>query len=1173
MSRSLGGRFVELDIPLKLKSLSRFLVSVLVMIFMIACGTESDIYPTPRVGPSPTIAKTAGESQNGISIQKTASDMASIEDSGTPITALIGILEPNPLGFLDSRPDDFYVQTLTIPDFSKIDLNWLGEGFTRVVGLPGAIPADYPVYVVSPNTASATLTKANVDGSFNAEIVAPPGSWVIVKYDPTGGDWLHPRILEDIRPSPVNAAIGAMAQVPFDAPSGNGIPFVVSGTTPDHLDFTLRGLMQGTLEPGGSVALNGDAMVYADDSAASFLSGERLEFHAQLTPFANSAGQPRIMANQFFSTIFTPTGLPIEHWGGPPLNGGLLQTEGLRSIEGSSSLTAAFNFTLEISDGIEDGIYTVWLDAGSNISIGSLGGPRPHVNPFMTNHAFALPPFGINFTKPSRLMWTLLTDVPSATGDRGTIAMEDAANFQIANRIVTQGRDYVIPRVSKDTGQSISYRLEPYLPMIAHGDRYIPNVPTVAFKFPSGSLTVRVTRPGGVVDILGPAPFKTAAMRTPASSGGILLDNGGGHLADVFQLSTASEAFDYQFMNYGKHTIEMTGTAEDIYGNTYEGGGTYTVFVAEPLDIEPATLPMTPFEVGDVLNPSLTLLPGVPAQVEVKATLFIESDSTKKIEQLVAGTANRFGVFTPPLEASEIGMMGPGELLVETTASYTDPDGVLWMGSTRWGQVVAPVDTTMLAHGRRGRDNTPVTDVKLWFNSPHIPGDSSHINLPFATGDVIWQTDDDASRVIITAQDTEGLITDAIRTWDSDGNYVARGEHSQPTPTLDQRANNGELPLTFATKSTINPALIPEEIVSYGYWYAGIQRPGERVREIISDDDVGTAYWRFGEMYALQPGMGNQGDLPNDFKFQFGGAVFRDTTRDLNRYGIYGSLWVQLPDEDPTGSRVFPPFRGVNGGPDGGPIMTIGGEEINAFVVPLAVRPGTILESGQTFSFSAHLAPTLGGSVEVVVSGPNGITNTFSGRANTIGYYYDPDQDFIIETPGLYHVKVTATFDSPTSAGPMTSPFPTGTVLGAVQDGFYIYVVPRGSLPLKTTHPKWSVLDEVSVDEIRDVAILVGAPKKESGTVYFTIGMPGHLLDTGFVDLVDGWARVLYEPLVLKKKFPNIDISGRISNKPGLADTVWINVLVETSGGEFYARQFTLQGPDLIVPIIDGEQR
>jgi hypothetical protein len=370
----------------------------------------------------------------------------------------------------------------------------------------------------------------------------------------------------------------------------------------------------------------------------------------------------------------------------------------------------------------------------------------------------------------------------------------------------------------------------------------------------------------------------------------------------------------------------------------------------------------------------------------------------------------------------------------------------------------------------------------------------------------------------------------------------------------------------------MNPALVPEDIVSYGYWYGGIQRPGERVREIISDDDNGTGYWRFGEMYALQPGMGSRGDLPNDFKFQFGGAVFRDTTRDLNRYGIYASLWVELAYDDPIGSRVFPPFQGINGGPNGGPILTLAGDEIDAFVVPLAVRPGTILEVGDTFSFSAQLAPTLPGKVDVTISGPDGFTTTFSGRANAIGYYYDPSQDFSITTSGLYHVSVTATFDSPTSAGPMNEPFPTGTVLGAVEGGFDIYAVLRDSPSLKTAHPQWSTLDETDPG-VQDVTLLVGAPEEQQGKVHFTIGMPGHLLDSGAVDMIDGWTGIVYEPLALRKIFPNIDIEGRVEHASGLADTVWINMLLEADNGGFYARQATLQGPDLLIPLLEGEHR
>ena len=135
-----------------------------------------------------------------------------------------------------------------------------------------------------------------------------------------------------------------------------------------------------------------------------------------------------------------------------------------------------------------------------------------------------------------------------------------------------------------------------------------------------------------------------------------------------------------------------------------------------------------------------------------------------------------------------------------------------------------------------------------------------------------------------------------------------------------------------------------------------------------------------------------------------------------------------------------------------------------------------------------------------------------------------------------------------------------------------VYVVPRNSPPLKTIHPRWSVLDEVN-QGVQDVILIVGSPEEQQGEVHFTIGMPGHLLDSGTVDLTDGWARIVYEPLALRKIFPNIDISGRLSDVSGLADTVWINVLLEADSGGFYARQFTLQGPDLLIPLLEGERR
>ncbi|TMA35805.1 MAG: hypothetical protein E6J79_14350 [Deltaproteobacteria bacterium] len=118
-------------------------------------------------------------------------------------------------------------------------------------------------------------------------------------------------------------------------------------------------------------------------------------------------------------------------------------------------------------------------------------------------------------------------------------------------------------------------------------------------------------------------------------------------------------------------------------------------------------------------------------------------------------------------------------------------------------------------------------------------------------------------------------------------------------------------------------------------------------------------------------------------------------------YGIYASLWMHLPDDESGETYVFPPFEGANGGPFDGPLLTLQGQAIDGFVVPLAVRPGTILEVGDTFSFAAELAPTLPAAVSVVVTGPEG--HTVTGRANPVGYFYDPAQDFTVNTPGVYH--------------------------------------------------------------------------------------------------------------------------------------------------------------------------
>ena len=106
---------------------------------------------------------------------------------------------------------------------------------------------------------------------------------------------------------------------------------------------------------------------------------------------------------------------------------------------------------------------------------------------------------------------------------------------------------------------------------------------------------------------------------------------------------------------------------------------------------------------------------------------------------------------------------------------------------------------------------------------------------------------------------------------------TATGGHRKvvTTPGFQARLGIGEAPLFISTKSGVEPAVTPEDIDMWGYWYGSSERPDVRVREILSEDGMGTAYWRFSDTYAYQIGEPADGDKPGDIKWEFGGAVLR----------------------------------------------------------------------------------------------------------------------------------------------------------------------------------------------------------------------------------------------------------------------------------------------------------
>ena len=623
----------------------------------------------------------------------------------------------------------------------------------------------------------------------------------------------------------------------------------------------------------------------------------------------------------------------------------------------------------------------------------------------------------------------------------------------------------------------------------------------------------------------------------------------------MLQLTTLSDSYSYKFEEYGRYTISVSGSVSDVWGEDYPFSGSFEVWAAETLDLETASLPGTPFQVGDRLPAVVNIYPGVPADVEMSLELF-PIDGSAKLEESVTGTANRFGYFHGAGEAFDLNE--PGEYLVRVRATYTDEDGRLWMGTRRWGSGIASASPTLIAHGRRGEDSGETDELLAWFSRTAICVEAGphHMNFPYQSGDIIWATDDDSVQMRVTFQDTTGQVADLVE---------ARADQSsfdRPREMFPEWRSIGEVPLTITTSSGLEATLALEAIDQWGYAYRAVERPGVRVREMVGTDTTKSPYWRFGDMYLAQRGMGIEGDRPNDIKWQFAAAIFKRPDLGIGEVAIYGSLWVELPDDDPIGSRVFPAFQGAAGGPTGGPIMTLKGEEIDLFLMPTAVRPGAILEVGDRFVFAGQVGPPLDSKVTVRVTGPDGQVRSVSGQANLVGYFFDTAGGFMVEEPGLWTVEVEVLHDGLTSAGPVEPPYPTGGVLGSATGRYQFYVVPKESGQLDLGLPGLSFAARAPVSFF---------PRVPDGWTdvegVYTISMPGFVLEEGSLTRSAGAMGLVYDPARLNRDFPNIDLAPRHGFDGGLADEVFVSVLLsgnDASGERRHAAKLlTLVGEDI----------
>ena len=1056
-------------------------------------------------------------------------------------------------------------RALSPPDADAIRVDYdAGSGQARLTAATWAVPARAMLVVANLELGDAKLLRADASGAFETQIAAFPGTHIMVKQDSTGEvirmDWGDSGIFEqDSIQSP-----GILLRVPQLTPQEIVNGFTVAGgarVTDSGPAWVFAGsISEINLQPGDAFSVAGRITVLSD---AASLEKATLSYSGQLLGDEN--GHQIGPAGEFLSNLLTPTGLPIERSSAKdplaifPQD---CERQPLPWQLQNGHLVADYSCQVQVSGDAPAGTYAIWLtlntpeDARQQLQDAQQDELFRWGRDLGQNNSIALATVSVDAAAPMRLTTTLLADLLQEGTRGGVLAREDTERMAIGSRIITE-HSPVVPRTDA-FGDPWRHRLDPYALLLGITDRAPPAVPFITFDFTRSELEITVERPDGMTDVLGPAPLAGYGIKTPALPGGNKIAGGGGHIGEIPQLLGHRDTFSYQFPLDGDYVVRLQGYITDANGKPFEITGTYDVTVANSLDIETTLLPGTPFEVGDSLPIGLQVFPGVPADINLMVT-HVDPANTVTTQQF-AGKANADGWWDG--DGQSFLFDSAGEYLLRVEARYLHDDAALWAGRMKYGGVVATPDGPMKARGVRGSDSVEAISPPWGFGRDFPP--DGHLQLPYFPGDILWGM--------------EGPEKDRVTENTSEDHFLTHGPGDSVNLVLSMHAVDENHPLVARALGTVarfddyhdllQAGQLPiwttpkrdqptggswgweshpeEEVSLLTYGYASAQRPGVRVRETVGGEMYGpSSYWRFQDAYHMQSGNSPfDGDQPGDFKFLYGGVVIRDLAAQTGVFAIYSSGWVLTHDDDPLGSRFMPPFQGNAGGPNGGPLFTVHGHEIDMFFLPLGVRPGAVLEVGDLFRMAGPIMPTLPSMVEYTVTAPDGTTLAFDGRANTVGYFYDPAADFVLDQPGLWTVDLTVTHDGMTSAGPVGEPYPSGGPLTPDGNTFTFVVIDNETQPLYLSTDLARIKPSQWYTGTQNARFEALLPQGWGGkTGRATVTMPGIVLIERDIPIENGVLRWTLNGKEMNQRVNNFDYSH------GLADTITVTYYAEEQSG------------------------
>jgi hypothetical protein len=911
-----------------------------------------------------------------------------------------------------------------------------------------------------------------------------------------------------------------------DFPSGRGdvlvatsneLPFSSPGYT-NYGDWYAEAVVSPVAwQPGSALAVSTKLRVTEAHLAALGLAGFKADgFCLLLTAERtfDADGRIRLTSDERMSTLLTPTGIAIE--GGiqgaatnrfgygfrTPVDEYVTKTLAQAQKLPSGEYETAFVVSTALPASLPPGIYRIRLDYGITVKTNrfNLNGEAFARRPFFKgtpteSHVYSppIPASGTHISGRSvdasqivpRLPWVLLGDYNS-NGCKGVVADEDTPYFGLSSRNLIQD-ELVLARYAADNKTVISYSLEPQLPTDTIELR--SNIP---WDFAKGELSVQVSDPDGKTTNLGTAPFAGNRGQWP---------------------TTKNAAFTaWKPSKYGYYTVKATGWLADIWGRRYEGGGTYHFWIAKRMTLATATFQGFAFPVGARYGRDLGFAPAVPADVEVTATLYVNSNVNDTRSITFKGKASPAGIYGTAQGAQQLPLDAPGEYHARILARYTDQDGHLWICPMRHAGVVYAADTPIIARGKKLTIKDKMVDrgetqFEGWVESADI-SHLAHINYPFQSGDVL-----------LIASDQKGANKiEPVLTWELKTN---------PAPYDSRVQGIGLTNLQLKTSNGYSPHLFPEYITDWAYYYAGAPRPGFMSRFLVAEDGTRAPYWPVSpNAFGGQINASSNGDVPGDIYRLIGGVVLRKKD-EAPAYAGYLSSAFLLPRWT-CNNRVIAAGSEDLMGPDWkrGRLFLVG------------TRPGMVYETGTVFAAAMQIDPVLPATVKVMLTYPDGRQVTTEGTGDSFGSCVGKDR-WTLDMPGVYRIWLEADWQGY-----------KGYMPGLPKDGGMIFVMekerPAGASSLKLNLPEQS-------------AFSAGGWFNISGTstakeVYYAAVIPGCVVDQGTLPVMWGKFEYFFNPQAIHSRVATYDTASVTTGRPEIMEVVHLTFFSKeiTSAGNSY---------------------